>query len=632
MSQASEERYSLLVNSVKDYAIFMLDPEGNVETWNTGAERIKGYRKAEVVGRHISLFYLPEEREARRPQWLLSRAARDGVVEDEGWRVRKDGTRFWADVVITALRDEEGTLVGFGKVTRDLSVRRAAEEALRQSEERFRLMVGSVKDYAIFMLDEEGRVQSWNEGAQLAKGYKAAEIIGNHISTFYPQEAVAAGKPQALLAAAVKDGRAEEEGWRVRKDGTRFWADVVITALFDGAGKLCGFTKVTRDLTAKRRAEEALRESEGRFRVLVQSVKDYAIFMLDLEGRVVSWNAGAARINGYTAEEIIGQHFSIFRLPEDVAAGKPEQERELAIANGKFEEEGWRLRKDGTTFWANVVLEPLRDTDGKLIGFAKVTRDLTERRASDAERLRLAQAQEAVRLRDEFLSIASHELKTPLTAVQIQLQNLIRMAPPAEERLKHKAERALAAGERLSNLVDTLLDVSRIATGKLELAFSSFDLGRAAREVLERLEEHATREGCSLSVHSDGPVVGEWDRTRVEQILMNLVSNAIKYGAGTSVDVRVGLQGDSAVLSVADQGPGIPEADRDRIFGRFERAVSMRHYGGLGLGLYVARQIAETHGGSIAVEAVEPHGARFVVHLPISRPSASASNPEREAV
>jgi len=248
--------YRLLVESVRDYAIFALDPTGRILSWNAGAERIKGYSAGEIIGQHFSVFYGPEDLAAGKPDMELRVAERDGRIEDEGWRLRKDGTRFWASVVITALRSPSGELVGFAKVTRDLTTRRRAEDELRASEERFRVLVHSVKDYGIFMLDPSGRVVSWNEGARRIKGYEAEEILGQHFSTFYPPEVAASGHPDHELQIARREGRYEEEGWRVRKDGTRFWANVIITALFGEHGNLIGFAKVTRDLTERRLAQQ----------------------------------------------------------------------------------------------------------------------------------------------------------------------------------------------------------------------------------------------------------------------------------------------------------------------------------------------------------------------------------------
>jgi len=244
----------LLVESVTDYAIFMLDPEGRVATWNAGAEHIKGYREDEIIGRHFSKFYRSED--VWKCASELATATREGRVEDEGWRVRKDGSLFWATVVITCLRDTSGAIVGFAKVTRDTTERRLVQESLRQSEERLRLLVESVKDYAIFMLDPRGVIATWNVGAERIKGYRAQEIIGQHFSVFYPEEDVRAGKCEQELEVAAREGRVEDEGWRIRSDGTRFWANVVLTALRYDSGELVGFAKVTRDLTERRRAEE----------------------------------------------------------------------------------------------------------------------------------------------------------------------------------------------------------------------------------------------------------------------------------------------------------------------------------------------------------------------------------------
>jgi hypothetical protein len=252
----TSELFQLLVESIRDYAIFALDPDGVILSWNAGAERIKGYSAEEIVGRHFSTFYTAEDLAAGKPALELLVAEREGRVEDEGWRMRKDGSRFWASVVITALHDPGGKLVGFAKVTRDLSARRRWEEELRASEERFRVLVLSVKDYGIFMLDPEGRVASWNEGARRIKGYEADEILGKHFSTFYPPEVAASGHPTRELEIARREGRYEEEGWRIRKDGTRFWANVVITALFGEHGDLIGYAKVTRDLTERRLAQQ----------------------------------------------------------------------------------------------------------------------------------------------------------------------------------------------------------------------------------------------------------------------------------------------------------------------------------------------------------------------------------------
>jgi PAS domain S-box-containing protein len=270
----------LLIDSTSDYAIFLLDLTGHVRTWNAGAQRMQGYRADEIIGQHFSVFYTEEANQRRWPQQELEFATRDGRFEDEGWRVRKDGSLFWANVVITALRDESGKLLGFGKVSRDLSERRRAEQTLRDSEERFRLIVESTIDYAIFMLDPQGHVASWNAGAERIKGYRADEIIGKHFSTFYPEDVARSGWPEEELRRATAMGRFEDEGWRIRKDGTRFWANVIITALRGPDGTLRGFAKVTRDVSQRKlneqHIEQLTRELEHRVAELARTNRELA--------------------------------------------------------------------------------------------------------------------------------------------------------------------------------------------------------------------------------------------------------------------------------------------------------------------------------------------------------------------
>lgn len=249
--------YETLVAGIRDYAIFILSPEGVIQSWNLGARLIKGYAPEEAIGKHFSIFYPRDALERQWPERELRMAAADGRFEDEGWRLRKDGSRFWASVIITALRREDGRLIGFSKVTRDLSIRRNNEEKLRQSEERFRLLIEGVQDYALYMLDDEGLVSSWNSGAQRIYGYSASEVLGRHFSWLYPADDIKAGKPWQELRAARAVGRAVEHGWRVRQNGERFWAHVAITALHDAEGLPCGFAKMTQDLTERRQYREA---------------------------------------------------------------------------------------------------------------------------------------------------------------------------------------------------------------------------------------------------------------------------------------------------------------------------------------------------------------------------------------
>ncbi len=371
---------------------------------------------------------------------------------------------------------------------------------------------------------------------------------------------------------------------------------------------------------------EAKRDSDERFRVLVESVKDYAIFMLDVDGRIRTWNAGAKLIKGYEAAEIIGEHIGRFYTEEDRRRGHPAELLGEAVRAGRVEEEGWRVRKDGSRFWADVVITALHNDAGELTGFAKVTRDLSERRKAEEELRRRETAEEAVRLRDEFLSIASHELRTPLTALQIELHLLRDNTKSDDPKLTKRLTRAARNTDRLAALVESLMDVSRLAAGRLMLKPERLELSQALSQLVDGLRDSAAKARCPLVFETTGPVWGVWDRLRLEQVVMNLIGNAIKYGAGSPVRVSLSSDAGTAILEVNDGGPGIPDADLHRIFGRFERAASMRNYNGLGLGLYVSREIVQATGGTITARNLAGGGACFTVRLPREMAGARATS------
>jgi PAS domain S-box-containing protein len=499
---------------------------------------------------------------------------------------------------------------------------RAARAGPGHEEERFRLLVESVKDYAIFMLDTGGHIATWNLGAERIKGYKAYEIIGKHFSVFYPPEDVAAGKTERELEIATREGRFEEEGWRVRKDGSRMWASVTITALRDPQGDLVGFAKVTRDLTERRDAEEETR----RYRLLVESVKDYAIFMLDTGGRVETWNLGAERIKGYRADEIIGKHFSIFYPREDVAAGKTERELEIATREGRFEEEGWRVRKDGSRMWANVTITALRNTEGDLVGFAKVTRDLTERRQAEesrnalaAEKAALAEQAKIQQFQERFLAILGHDLRNPLASINIGAGVLLqRSSDPADLRIVNRMRHS---SQRMSRMIEQILDLTRTRlAGGLELNPQPLDLRDTIRRVVEEL--HVAHPSRSVTVISP-PLPGYWDRDRMEQVFSNLVGNALVYGdPAKPVDVRARIEGGLVVVEVHNEGPPIPDELLAAIFDPFRRGQQDSHSSkraGLGLGLYISKEVTRAHGGDITVRSTATEGTTFQVTLPVEQ-------------
>ncbi|HZI43077.1 MAG TPA: PAS domain-containing sensor histidine kinase [Gemmatimonadaceae bacterium] len=517
-------------------------------------------------------------------------------------RVQKAGTR----------RDD-AVFVGGG----------GAKDNVLEGPALYGLLVESVVDYAIFALDTGGHVLSWNAGAVRMKGYTPDEIIGKHFSIFYPDEDVARGKTTWELEVAARDGRFEDEGWRVRKDGTRFWANVVITALRTPDGELVGFAKITRDLSERRDAEEELRLSEERFRLLVQTVKDYAIFMLDPTGHVATWNEGARRIKGYTADEIIGRHFSVFYPPEDVS--KTTWELDVAAREGRFEDEGWRLRKDGTRFWANVIITPLLDKTGTLVGFAKVTRDLTERKASEDRAVRdasrLAAAEAASRTKSEFLATMSHELRTPLNAIGGYADLLdMGVAGAVTEEQRSYLARIRNSQQHLLAIINDLLNYSRSEAGQV-----AYDLDRVS---LHDVVEHATpmmipqanAKGITIAHGPCKPAVEAWaDQQKVEQIVLNLLSNAVKFTPeGGRVTVACAFAQNQGTITVSDTGPGIPPDKFEAIFEPFVqlgRSLTSQQQG-TGLGLAISRDLARAMGGDLLVDGAPDGGAKFTLTLP----------------
>ena len=519
----------------------------------------------------------------------------------------------------------------------DIALTTRGAEHLRQSEGRFRLLVESVRDYAIFMLDPAGRVLTWNAGAERFKGYRAEEILGSHFSRFYPPDALARGLPAHELEMAARLGSFEDEGWRVRKDGSLFWANVVITAMRDADGTLVGYAKVTRDLTQRRNHEEQLRQSEERFRLLVEGVSEYAIFMLDVNGRIASWNVGAQRIKGYAAEEIIGQHISIFYPQEARDSGWPDHELQQASEKGSFVDTGWRVRKDGSRLWANVTITALRDGVGRLLGFAKLTRDLTENKRVeaielaneereqllDAERSARMAAQRATRVKDEFLATLSHELRTPLSAILGWTQILLRDDIPAATDQRRAIQVIDRNARAQVQLIDDLLDLSRIMAGKIRLDLQEVSMPDIVQKAIDSALPTAQAKGIQLTSLLEPSNTGvSADSARLQQVVWNLLSNAIKFTPrGGQVEVLLQRVNSHVELSVADTGIGIPASFLPLVFDRFSQrdSSSTRAHGGLGLGLAICKQLVELHDGSIRVaSAGEGHGSTFFVDLPVS--------------
>jgi len=502
----------------------------------------------------------------------------------------------------------------------------------------FKLLVQSIVDYAIYMLDPNGFVTSWNAGAERIKGFQTEEIVGKHFSTFYTEEDRKAGMPQKVLDTARRDGKFVGEGWRVRKDGSRFWASVVVDRINDSKGKLIGFAKITRDMTEQRDAQHALLEAERRFRILVQGVTDYAIFMLDPQGRVANWNSGAERIKGYTPEEIVGQHFSRFYTPEERDAGVPDMALETARKAGRYEAEGWRLRKDGTRFWASVVLDAIKDDDGKLIGFAKITRDMSEKREAqlrlDESREQLFRSQKMEAL-GQLTGGLAHDFNNLLTAIlgacELALRNI-----NDPEKVARMLEGVRGSAQRGASLTKQLLAFARAQP----LEIKQIDLKQFFADVTTLVRP---------SLRSDIEVVTEisdqlWpidaDAGALELVLLNLAFNArdaMKHGGTLKISAHnevlegqpEGLRGEHVVLRVSDTGSGMPAEVVERVFEPFFTTKSFGE--GTGLGLSQVFGFTKQLGGAVVVDSEIDKGSTFTLYLPATSRGEGGHSPSNRA-
>jgi PAS domain S-box-containing protein len=512
----------------------------------------------------------------------------------------------------------------------------------KQSDDahRLQLLIDAVVDYAIYVIDLDGRVASWNSGAEQLKGYKAEEIIGQPFSRFFTPEDQEAEFPRRALETAAQEGRFESEGWRVRRDGSRFWALAVIDPIRDEEGKLVGFAKVTRDMTERRLEQNRLLESERRFRHLVESVIDYAIFQLDTNGLIATWNGGAERIKGYAASEIVGQHFSRFYTDEDRAAGVPDRALETAAREGKFEAEGWRVRKDGTKFWASVVIDTIRSDSGELVGFAKVTRDITERMETQRilretqEQLAASQRMEAV---GQLSGGIAHDFNNLLMIVQGNLETAQRAAralgPPAAN-LQRSLGNAMRGAQRAATLTHRLLAFSR----RQPLSPKIMDLNKYLPGVAEFLQR-ALGERIELEVAG---AAGLWpievDVAQLESGLVNLAINARDAMAdGGKLTVEALNQtldrdycrsnpevtpGQYVVICVSDTGHGMAPDILSHAFEPFFTTKEIGH--GTGLGLSQVYGFVKQSGGHIKIYSEPEQGTTVKMYFPRSgEPAAS---------
>ncbi|TCS36284.1 PAS domain S-box-containing protein [Paucimonas lemoignei] len=491
---------------------------------------------------------------------------------------------------------------------------------------RIQLLVEKVADYAIYMLSPEGVVTTWNAGARRFKGYMDEEIIGQHFSRFYTPEDQLAGLPAKALATAIREGKFEAEGWRVRKDGSRFWASVVIDPIIDDAGTLVGFAKITRDITDKKRVKDALRETEEHFRLLVQSIVDYAIYMLSPSGEITNWNAGAERIKGYTADEVIGTHFSRFYMEEDRARGLPEMGLETARSTGRFDAEGWRLRKDGTKFYASVVIDAVHNDDGKLIGFAKITRDISQRMQLEETRAALEHSHRLESI-GKLTGGVAHDFNNILQVIGGNMQLLIN-AVRGNEAAERYAQTALNAVERGGKLSAQLLAFAR----RQPLQPLVVNMGRVLRD-MEELLRRALGEMIGVeTVVSGGLWNTQIDPHQLENVILNLAINArdampgggkltIELGNSVLDDAYVTSTldvpaGQYVMLAITDTGTGMT---KDVLKKAIEPFFTTKPEGqGTGLGLSMAFGFVKQSGGHFRIYSELGHGTTIKMYFPRS--------------
>jgi PAS domain S-box-containing protein len=493
-------------------------------------------------------------------------------------------------------------------------------------DKRLRLLIDAVIDYAIYMIDPDGIITSWNSGAKRFKGYEEAEILGQHFSRFYTDEDRRAGVPQRALDTAIREGRFEGEGWRVRKDGTLFWSHVVIDPILDPSGKLLGFAKITRDLTDRKMAEETLKQSEQQFRLLVQSVTDYAIYMLAPDGRLTNWNLGAQRIKGYLPEEVIGRHFSMFYTPEDRDAGEPQRTLSIAEHEGRFENKGWRVRKDGTRFLAHVVVDPIWGDTGTLLGFAKITRDITEatkaQQALEQTREALFQAQKMQAIGQLSGGIA-HDFNNLLTVILGNLE-IVRKRLADDPKIIRLLDNAAQGAQRGVTLTQRMLAFAR----RQELKSVPVEIPALVQGISGLL-----RSSLGPSVVLDTwfspqlePVMA--DVNQLELAVLNLVTNArdaMPHGGKIVIStrteeardqIRPSMTGRYVCLSVTDTGEGMDNATLASAMDPFFTTKGLGK--GTGLGLSMVHGFIEQLGGRFILKSQENQGTTAELWLPVA--------------
>jgi PAS domain S-box-containing protein len=638
--RVSEEHHRLLIDTVSDYAIFMLDPEGQVASWNPGAQRLKGYTAAEVIGRHFSIFYTPENIAAGRPDYELQRALGEGIYEESGWRVRKDGTQFWANLTITPIRDSAGAVRGFAKVTHDDTTRTLAEDALRESETRFRQLIETIRESFVLRSADPLEVLYASPSVEDLLGISLEQVYADPLfilplihpgdrerafSVFRPSDGeefdFMVTDPAGLAApTSVRAGVAEVR--IVRPDGQLRWLRLKVAPLRDRSGTLTRFATSMEDITAEMATREALQSIEARFRAVFETSLD-GILITTPEGDVLSVNAAMCRMLGRTEAELIeGDRSAILDVSDERLQGALE-ERER---HGHMRTELSVVRADGSRLPVELTSSVFEDTDGgrKMSVFVRDTTDLKAHEA--ALQAARAEAEHANAAKSQFLSRMSHELRTPLNSI-LGFGQLLG-DQPLNERQARYVHRIMSAGRHLLTLIDEVLDISRLESGMLTLSPELTDLTTVVADAVALVEPLATARAITIDnllPTDDLPVLA--DVQRLKQVLLNVLFNAIKYNHdGGAVSVAAKTRGDRAVrVIVTDTGPGIPTERAGDMFTPFNRlGAEDTEVPGTGLGLALSKSLIEAMGGAIGFANAPGDGARFWIELRRGQAFASA--------
>jgi PAS domain S-box-containing protein len=655
------------IQQVRDQAMFLLDRQGRIATWNEGVSLILGWAEDDWIGQPLHVAFTPQDVRAGVPEAELRQAAAHGRADDDRWMQRRNGERFFALGAITRMLDEQGALVGFVKMMRDHTVPRQAQEERERllasetcardwAENQAAALTAAIEAVAdgVCIVDAHG-IRRSNDALPQMLGVAGAEAMRidldelvRHFRLRRTRDGPVLPTAQLPFAQAMQGHTPVLEIWASRADTAQDLCLRCAAAPIRVDGRVVGAVTVLSDLSERLRLHEqgrdltrvqtALHERNAELRAVADRVRDYAIYTINPEGRITSWHQGAALMKGYSAEEAIGMPFERLFTTEERVAGRPAQEMQMAARTGEYKGEGQRLRKDGSTFEAAVVLTALRGSQGELLGFLKLTQDISERKRMERElaamllRAQLARqdAERASQSKDEFLATISHELRTPLSAI-LGWAHVLERGMADAQTVQHGLLAISRNARTQVQLIEDLLDMNRIETGQLRLDLQRIELGGVIAAAIDAALPAATAKGIGLrtvfGAHT-GAVMG--DATRLQQVVANLLNNAIKFTpSGGQVSVALTqLDGGSAQITVADTGKGIDADFLPRLFDRFAQqdASTTRRHGGLGIGLSIVRHLVELHGGTVQAHSLGvERGATFTILLPTAAVAAAAT-------